>query len=323
MSTNLDEIKKPIKKTKAYKAISKNLNYRSCKGYSDTKNIAVNLAAQIAIAQEHLKGNLSNELTHTAAGFSASMFLYAAKKVENELTPCYWLGKELAESLDITDIPDNWSGLKPFIDRGFLLLPKGYIEYSGFGETESIDWLYFEVMVIPEELRTDSMSAEPAIIWTSSSDRLSLFAGIIDLADKITIQAKNETQRDIIERISKLLLNTMLVLNYKPELLDKQKNESKGVGFGNAGKLPSNLARNPVWIGRGRAFGSDRRRSDDWDANASASQGREYSKPEGKLVRPSREHYRRGHWARRRHGTRNKWQYQWHWIEPTVVNQAE
>jgi hypothetical protein len=305
MSTNLDEIKKPIKRTKAYKAISKNLNYRSVKGYSSTQNIAVNLAAQTAIAQQYLDGNLSGELAKAAEGFSAKMFLYAAKKVENQLVPCYWLASELAESLKITDIPDNWQGLKPFIDRGFLLLPKGCVEYSGFGETESIDWLYFEVMVIPEELRSDNMSAEPVILWTSSSDRLSLFAGIIDLSENIKIGANSEKERDIIERVSKLLLNTMLVLNYKPELLDKQKNELKGVGFGLAGKLPSNIARNPVWIGR------------------VYSQDREYSKPLGKLVRPSREHYRRGHWARRRHGTREKWQYQWHWIEPTVVNQVE
>lgn len=305
MSTNLDEIKKPIKRTKAYKAISKNLNYRSVKGYSSTQNIAVNLAAQTAIAKEYLEGNLSGELAKAAAGFSAKMFLYAAKQAENQLVPCYWLASELAESLKITDIPDNWQGLKPFIDRGFLLLPKGCVEYSGFGETESIDWLYFEVMVIPEELRSDNMSAEPVILWTSSSDRLSLFAGIIDLSENITYETRSEKERDILDRVSKLLLNTMLVLNYKPELLDKQKNELKGVGFGNAGKLPSNIARNPVWIGR------------------VYSQDREYSKPLGKLVRPSREHYRRGHWARRRHGTREKWQYQWHWIEPTVVNQVE
>ena len=94
----------------------------------------------------------------------------------------------------------------------------------------------------------------------------------------------------------------MLVLNYKPELLDKPTSESKGMGFGNAGKLPSSLAKNPVWIGR------------------VYSQGKEYSSQSKRLVRPPREHYRRGHWARRRHGTREKWQYQWHWIEPTVVN---
>ena len=303
MSTNLDEIKKPIKKTKAYKAISKNLNYRSCKGYPSTQNIAVNLAAQIAIAQQYLDGNLSGELTHTAAGFSAKMFLYAAHQAENQLVPCYWLASELAESLKATDIPDNWQGLKPFIDRGFLLLPKECIEYSGFGETESIDWLYFEVMLIPEELRADNMPTEPVILWTSSSDRLSLFAGIIDLSENITYETRSEKERDILDRVSKLLLNTMLVLNYKPDLLDRQTtSELKGIGFGNAGKLPSNIARNPVWIGK------------------IYSQGRGYSKPEGKLVRPQREHYRRGHWARRRHGTREEWQYRWHWIEPTVVN---
>ena len=303
MTTNLDEIKKPIKKTKAYKAINKNINYRSVKNYTNTQNIAVNLAAQIMIAEQYLDGNLAKELTQTAKSFSAKMFLYAAKKAENELVPCYWLGSELAYSLSETDIPDNWTGLKLFIDRGFLLLPQGCIEYSGFGESESIDWLYFEVMVIPEELRTDNMSAEPVIIWTSGSDRLSLFAGIIDLSENIQISAKSEQERAIIERVSKLLLNTMLVLNYKPELLDKQKkSESKGIGFGNAGRLPSNIARNPVWIGK------------------VYSQSREYSKPNGKLTRLPREHYRRGHWARRRHGTREKWQYQWHWIEPTVVN---
>ncbi len=49
-TTNLDSIKKPIKKTKAYKAIGKNINYRSVKGYPNTQNIAVNLAAQVFLA---------------------------------------------------------------------------------------------------------------------------------------------------------------------------------------------------------------------------------------------------------------------------------
>jgi hypothetical protein len=319
MTTNLDSIKKPIKKTKAYKAISKNLNYRNCKGYPDTKNIAVNLAAQIAIAKQYLDGSLPKELAHTAESNPTKVFLYAAKKAEKELLPCYWLASELAESLKITDIPDDWTDLKPFIDRGFLLLPKNCIEYSGFGETESIDWLYFEVMTIPHghltlasatrqpcppELRTDNTPDEPVILWTSSSDRLSVFYGTINLTDNFDRDdSLSEKDKAIVERVNKLLLNTMLVLNYKPELLDKQKkSESKGIGFGNAGKLPSSVPKNPVWIGR------------------VYSQSREYSKPSNKLIRPPREHYRRGHWARRRHGTREKWQYQWHWIEPTVVN---
>ena len=302
MTTNLDSIKKKIKQTKAYKAISKNINYRSAKGYPTTRNIAVNLAAQVMIAEQYLDGNLSREEAHTAESPPAKAFLYAAKKVATELTPCYWLVSQLADSLIETDIPDNWTGLKPFINSGILLLPKGCIEYSGFGEIESIDWLYFEVMVVPEELRDGNISSEPVILWTSSSDRLSLFAGIIDLAENIRINTNSEKERDIVERVSKLLLNTMLVLNYKPELLDKQKNESKGVGFGNAGKLPSTIAKNPVWIGK--VYSGER----------------EYYQQGNRLVRPPREHYRRGHWARRRHGTREKWQYQWHWIEPTIVN---
>ena len=233
--------------------------------------------------------------------------MYAAKQAEQARVPCYWLASELAESLIETDIPDNWSGLKPFIERGFLLLPQGCIEYSGFGETESLDWLYFEVRTDKSDINSSFDNDEPAILWTSGSDRLSVFFGTINLTDKFfTDDSLGEKDRKIVEQVNKLLLNTMLVLSYKPDLLDKQAaGESKGIGFGNAGKLPSNLARNPVWIGR------------------VYSGAREYSKPEGKLVRPSREHYRRGHWARRRHGTKEKWQYKWHWIEPTVVNQAE
>ena len=135
------------------------------------------------------------------------------------------------------------------------------------------------------------------------SDRLTIFSGIIDLKDNFDLDVSlSEKNQLIVEQVSKLLLNTMLVLNYKPELLDEQPSESKGVGFGNAGKLPSTISRNPVWIGK--VYSGER----------------EYSRQSGRLIRPSREHYRRGHWARRRHGTREKWQYQWHWIEPTIVN---
>ncbi len=306
MTTNLDLIQKSIKKTKAYKAISKNINYRACKGYPTPQNIAVNLAAQIMITEQHLDKGLPKELVHTAESKPAKIFLYAAKKVKKELTPCYWLASELAESLKITDIPDNWTGLKPFINRGILLLPKNCIEYSGFGETENIDWLYFEVATFPLELRTDNTPIEPVILWTSSSDRLSIFSGTIDLKDNLSSNASlSEKDKPIVKQVSKLLLNTMLVLNYKPELLDGQKSEFKGVGFGNAGKLPSNLPRNPVWIGR------------------VYSQNREYSSAGNRLIRDKREHYRRGHWARRRHGTREKWNYQWHWIEPTIVNHVK
>lgn len=306
MTTNLDLIKNSIKKRKEYKVISKNLNYRTCKGYPNTQDIAANLAAQVIIAKQYLDGLLPKELAHTAESVPTQILLYAAKKAEHELLPCYWLASELAESLIETDIPDDWTGLKPFINEGFLLLPKGCIEYSGFGETESIDWLYFELRTDKSQINSNLDNNEPAILWTSSSDRLSVFFGTINLTDNFNLDnSLSEKDKNIVERVNKLLLNTMLVLNYKPELLDKPTSESKGVGFGNAGKLPSSVARNPVWIGR------------------VYSQNREYSKPSHKLVRELREHYRRGHWARRRHGTREKWQYQWHWIEPTIVNHVE
>ena len=248
MTTNLDLIKKSIQKTKAYKAISKNLNYRACKGYPTTKNIAANLAAQVIIAEQYQRGELSKELAHTATSTPTQIFLYAAKRAEQELIPCYWLASELAESLKITDIPDNWTGLKPFINRGFLLLPKNCIEYSGFGETESIDWLYFEVRTDKSQFNLDTENDgvhkrlgfpqattphKPAILWTSSSDRLSVFYGTINLTDSIlSDDSVSEKDRKIVEQVNKLLLNTMLVLNYKPELLDEQKSVSKGIGLG-------------------------------------------------------------------------------------------
>lgn len=306
MTTNLDLIKKSIQKTKTYKAISKNINYQSVKGYSTTQNIAVNLASQVLIGEQYLSGNLSKELAHTAESIPAKILLYAAKKVEKELTPCYWLASELAESLIETDIPDDWSGLKSFINKGVLLLPKNCLEYSGFGETESVDWLYFEVMIIPPELQSDDLPKKPVILWTSSSDRLSVFYGSIDFEGNFLSETSfSQKDREIVDRVNKLLLNTMLVLNYKPELLDKQSSEFKGVGFGRAGKLPSNVPRNPVWIGK------------------IYTGIREHREQSNKLVRELREHYRRGHWARRRHGSREKWQYQWHWIEPTIVNYVE
>ena len=80
MTTNLDSIKKPIKKTKAYKAIARNLNYRNCKGYPSTGNIAVNLASQIIIAEQYLEGKLPKDLIHTAESVSTQIFLYAAKQ---------------------------------------------------------------------------------------------------------------------------------------------------------------------------------------------------------------------------------------------------
>ena len=306
MTTNLDSIKKPIKRTKTYKAISKNLNYRSPKGYPNTKNIAVNLASQVIIAEQYLEGKLPKDLAHTAESRPSQIFLYAAKRVEQELVPCYWLASELAKSLIETDIPDNWSGLKPFIDRGFLLLPNNCIEYSGFGETESLDWLYFEVGTDKSLVDPDLDNNEPAILWTSGSDRMSVFYGTINLTDNIlSDDSFSEKDKKIVEQVNKLLLNTMLVLNYKPDLLDNPQSESKGIGFGSAGKLPSNFPKNPVWIGQ------------------VYERSREYSKQRGRLNREAREHERRGHWARRRHGTREKWQYQWHWIEPTTVNGAE
>ncbi|BAZ47093.1 hypothetical protein NIES4102_41390 (plasmid) [Chondrocystis sp. NIES-4102] len=306
MNTNLDSIKKPIKRTKAYKAISKNLNYRPCKGYPSTQNIAVNLAAQVMIAEQYLEGKLPKDLAHTAESTPTKIFLYAAKCASRELVPCYWLASELAESLIETDIPDNWTGLKPFINRGFLLLPQNCIEYSGFGETESIDWLYFDIRTDKSLLESSIDNDKPEIIWTSGSDRLSVFYGTINLIDsKLGNASLSEKDRKIVEQVNKLLLNTMLVLNYKPELLDKPTSESKGIGFSNAGKLPSNFSRNPVWIGK--VYSEERT-------------GRHQS---NRLIREPREHYRRGHWARRRHGNREKWQYKWHWIEPTTVNQLK
>ncbi|MDJ0713941.1 MAG: hypothetical protein QNJ54_06950 [Prochloraceae cyanobacterium] len=309
-TTNLDSIKKPIKKTKAYKAIGKNINYRSVKGYPNTQNIAVNLAAQVFLAEEYVRRGLPQEFAKTAESNPAQILLYAAKKVERELTPCYWLASELSESLKVTDIPDNWSGLKPFVNRGIFLLPKNCLEYSEFGENEGIDWLYFEVLTALENLNISKFSpGDTTILWCSSSERLSIFYGTIDLHSQdnsLAIEGQHSKDyKELVEQVNKLLLNTMLVLNYKPDLLEIGESESLGVGFGNLGKLPSSVPRNPVWIGK------------------SYSGVKEYLQREKKLVRDPRAHIRRGHWARRRHGTKEDWQYQWHWIEPTLVNYVE
>ncbi|BAZ47105.1 hypothetical protein NIES4102_41510 (plasmid) [Chondrocystis sp. NIES-4102] len=94
MTTNLDLIKNSIKKTKEYKAISKNLNYNAVKGYSNTQNIAVNLAAQVIISKQYKTGSLPKDLAHTAESIPTQILLYAAKKAEYELVPCYWLASE-------------------------------------------------------------------------------------------------------------------------------------------------------------------------------------------------------------------------------------
>ncbi|MDJ0726228.1 MAG: hypothetical protein QNJ38_14030 [Prochloraceae cyanobacterium] len=307
MSKDLDSIRNPIRTTKAYKAIAKNINYRSPKQYETTQNIAVNLASAIVLAEHSKIQGLPKSLAEKINTPASYVFIDVARNVQKRLTPCYWLASVLAESLKITDIPEDWSGLKPFIDRGIILFPKNTIEYSGTVGSESIDWVYFEVMTIPEKLNAHPnivKDKEPVILWTSSSNRLSIFYGTINLKNNISNDPSAPVQaRILVEQVNKLLLNTMLVLNSKPDLLEAQESKLKGVGFGKAGKLPSTLARNPVWIGK------------------SYSGVREYIKHSNRLIREPREHYRRGHWARRRHGTREKWQYKWHWIEPTLVNQ--
>lgn len=119
-------------KTKWYKLISPNLNYRKVRGYCNTNTLAALLSAHINKIQYNL------EIVKLHPAYSSIFQL--AMTVAKEIPPCYWLTGELQSALMATDLPKHWVEIKPFIPYGFIFLPPIIRSPKG----QFVEWIYFD-----------------------------------------------------------------------------------------------------------------------------------------------------------------------------------
>lgn len=299
----LDQLKL-IKNTELFKDLFKKINYKKVQNYEDSRNIALNLASEIILEDQKLINN--NNILHYNLITAAKSIL----KNENTI-PFYYLNNTLFKDLIETEIPENWQNLKPFSNEGIFMLPLNHLEYQGFKRKEYLNWIYF-CYINPENFSNNfqnivlqkykTINTKPFIIWVGCSNEFSVFGSSIDLMDSVNYLNTNiedSEAKNFIIKVSKLVLNIFLLMYQEPKYLELGYKKSK---YKN--KLPqSSKSKNPNWIGNNYL--------------SLIPQNKIKSFNNYRTVIP---HLRKGHWARRRHGKKQNWYYQLHWIQPTLVN---
>ncbi len=316
------------RQTQFYKRLTKR-NYRRIKGYIDYKEIAVKLANHLMCLEAgfELKGfsdSAWNAISHSA------WIAY-----ENPVFPVFAITKELAEAFLRTDLPAHVCSVKKTFDTALFLLPNvnlktpdGYLIEWAFashflkGQTtatlpkSALDGFSDDVVRKLERIESPPLEVS-RLRWVSEVGNLAtIYSSIMELPEdgdkpvtgeivfggNIDSLGKNtdaKTEQQFTTTVDKLLLQTLLYLQLKPDSVSATAPSSHQSGSGFRGKADPHQRLEPIWIGRdyqpqvlGRSHGS-------------------HSSP--------RLHWRRGHWKRVAFGE-GRMERRWQWIEPTLVN---
>jgi hypothetical protein len=248
---------------------------------------------------------------------------YLVRRVANENCPAYWLASGLQTAILQSDLPEHVIGMRRAIPCGILFLASGglispdnepvhfiyfahhfkgeVISYRRFGETKSetceFDFVQWST-IMPSGL---VYSSNPKVDQGEGLD-----LGTYDnktLLRPLGIQVDESAEDKFIKQISNLLLQTLLLIQTRPEFVEA----GQAVGYGESGsnrKQKSNLLINPNWVGKSYQV-----------------QKRNFIEPTRTHASP-RMHWRRGHHKRVPIGERGKGERKWVWIEPQLINGA-
>jgi hypothetical protein len=278
------------------------------------------LAALRAATAVHV-GELSNQEALQDDNFLTTALL--TKLLADNQAPVYWISKSLCEALLATDVPPHVFGMHRPIPWGWLMLPKNLLKSP---EGPDVEFLQFhhhlatdsEMSVnigrrnIPVEQGQDFvawstiLSGSSSIIYTGtfniSPEKTELEDSAVDLSYAWPGDDP-EAEGAFTDKVGKLLLKVLLVLQAKPDLLTQE----RALGFGQItfnGKKPQKPATDlwtPNWIGKNYRPPFER------------------ITPQGTHASP-RTHWRRGHLKKVVVGNREEGKRKVVWIEPTLVN---
>jgi hypothetical protein len=221
-----------------------------------------------------------------------------------QMAPPRYLSKELCEAFMQTPVPELTKDILEVLPFMHIMLPRNFVFDHYNDEVVSLvvktgemypdatdeDWemsqdmckkLFPGAAITPKEIR-GSCGIQ---IVTITSEGCNFWQQFIDEHAKswhnenVKYTEKSGYEYDATERIIRIVINSLLVHIYEPELITKDlRVPTKGVGFG---RKPGRQPIGPTWIGRGFRYERDRQ---------GPSQGQR--KTSGAV----RAHWRRGHW---------------------------
>jgi hypothetical protein len=331
MDKELKKIKelaqKKARQTPFYKQLTKR-TYRRIKGYLDYKQIACELSSHLMCLETGFELRGFSDTAWNAMSHSAWM------AYESPLFPVFAITKELAQAFLATDLPPHVCGLNRSFRNALFLLPElvrtpdnylcQWAFVSHFVKGESVESLPKTILknFSPEALKqVERLKSPPFEVgklrWVSQVGQLATIyssimelpeegdkpiTGEIDFGGNLEFWGENvnpETEQQFTRAVDKLLLQTLLYLQLKPDAVSSTPPSSHQSGNGFRGKADPHTPLEPIWIGK------------DYKPQM-------IGKSHGSHASP-RLHWRRGHWKRVAVGEGRR-DRRWHWIEPTLVN---
>jgi hypothetical protein len=254
---------------------------------------------------------------------------------ESPVFPVFAITKELASAFLQTDLPAHVCSVKKSFNTALFLLPDvnlktpdGYpVQWaftSHFQKGETINTLPKSALVgFNDDVarKLDRIKSPPLEVsklrWVSQVGHLATIyssimelpedgdkpiTGNIDFGGNLEFWGENVnpvTEQEFTRTVDKLLLQTLLYLQLKPDAVSSTPPSSQQSGNGFRKKGDPHQPLEPIWIGK------------DYKPQR-------IKHPQGSHASP-RLHWRRGHWKRVPVGEGRQGR-KWVWIEPTLIN---
>lgn len=307
------EAKKQARKIPEYAQMTKR-PYANPKDYSPFESVAERIATQIYAACHLFNGE--------TIGFAEEVAWPLSVHICRLKAPVYWMQSDLLQALMHTRVPRKIGYLHRVIPCGVIMLPENRIFTP---DREAIDFIAFYHLTEGEKLpdivtrkaiiRSGVPSCDRLWISTithrgavySSSSDLTLESGSLGINSGnwresplklISPFAQNpvEAEQNFLRTLESLTLQTILLKQSRPDLIEDNALPQSLKGVANTRKLPP---LQPRWIGRHYVL------------KRSGTGTGTHASPEA--------HWREGHERRVAVG-KGRTGREWRWIEPTLVN---
>lgn len=320
---------KEIKQLPEYTMLSAR-KYKTPQGYTSYDDVALTLAGYCFALRKLPSFLKRNDISTEKTVWPLSQYFAQYHP------PVFWLQKDLLLAILETDISEHIEQIQQVAPFGTIMLPLGVIKSPNH---EDINHLCFAHIKSGETLPKLKIPGTDRTVQLKFSDFSDQNQDTITITTACTsggaIYVRNTTPQRIIarareawtptgllinpktlnrdaeqaflDRLEKVLLQCLLIMQVRPELLDpppKPDRSRASRGSGNTKKQPDPQLLNPIWIGR-------HYRSPQTTSTTSNGTGTHAS---------PRMHWRRGYWRNQAIGPRNEKQYKLRWIEPTLVN---
>ena len=320
---------KQAQKTEFFKRLTKR-SYRRVKGYIDYKQIATDFAGHLMCLETGFELRGFDDAAWNAMSHSAWM------AYENPIFPVFAITQELAQAFLQTDLPPHVCGLNRSFSNALFLFPQvirnpdnylcEWAFVSHFQKGEKLENLPKSILgnFSPTALKEcDRIILQPFEVnklrWVSQLGQVAtIYSSIINLPEDSDKPVKGDmvfggnlelwgentdavTEQEFTSAVDKLLLQTLLYLQLKPNSISATPPSSHKSGIGFRAKSDPHLQREPIWIGK------------DYKSKVIGPHH-----PQNGHASPQM-HWRRGHWKRVAIGE-GRCERKWTWIEPTLVN---